>query len=137
MKATAEDDLPKVLIVEDDVATSSILNIWLRNKCHVFQACDGDEALVIIDNLLQNNQFINLFIFDISLPRPWTGITLKAEIIDRWKIYHSSIFIAESAFAMPHDQELVLGAGFIAFFAKPLDRVKLLETVEQYLYHRL
>ncbi len=137
MEPATEDNLPKVLIVEDDAATSSILNIWLRNKCHVFQACDGDQALEIIGGLLQQDQFISLFIFDISLPQPWTGITLKAEIINRWKIYHSSLFIAESAFAMPHDQELVLGAGFTAFFAKPLDRVKLLETVEQYLYHRL
>ena len=137
MKPSAKDNLPKVLIVEDDVATSSILNIWLRNKCHVFRACDGDEALEIIGDLHHSNQFINLFIFDISLPRPWTGITLKAEIINRWQIYQPSLFIAESAFAMPHDQELVLGAGFIAFFAKPLDRVKLLETVEQYLYQNL
>jgi CheY-like chemotaxis protein len=137
MKASAENNLPKVLIVEDDVATSSILNIWLRNKCQVVKACDGDEALKIIGDLLQLNQFIDLFIFDISLPRPWTGITLKAEIINRWEIYQSSFFIAESAFAMPHDQEQVLGAGFIAFFAKPLDRIKLMETVEQYLYLRL
>lgn len=137
MKTSAEDNLPKVLIVEDDVATSSILNIWLRNKCHVVKACDGDEALEIIGDLHQHNQIIDLFIFDISLPRPWTGITLKAEIINRWKIYQASLFIAESAFAMPHDQEQVLGAGFIAFFAKPLDRVKLMETVEQYLYPRL
>ena len=137
MKPAAENNLPKVLILEDDVATSSILNIWLRNKCHVVQACDGDEALEIIGDLQQQNQFIDLFIFDISLPRPWTGITLKAEVIKRWKIYQSSLFIAESAFAMPHDQDLVLGAGFSAFFAKPLDRVKLLETVEQYLFHRL
>ncbi|MEI7500509.1 MAG: response regulator [Bacteroidota bacterium] len=133
MSPFTDQNLSNVLIVEDDAATSSILNIWLRDKCHILQACDGDEALNLISELMKNNQEIDIFIFDISLPYPWTGITLKAEIIDRWNIYKACPFIAETAFAMPHDQAQILRAGFIEYLTKPLDRTLLVKTVEKYL----
>jgi two-component system sensor histidine kinase BarA len=122
-----------VLIVEDDAATVSILNIWLRNKCQIYQARDGDEALQIVHDLMKENQKIDLFIFDISLPRPWTGITLKVEIIERWNLYKAHPFIAETAFAMPLDQEQIIRAGFIEYLTKPLDKSILVQTVEKYL----
>jgi CheY-like chemotaxis protein len=133
MNPSKDKSLSNVLIVEDDAATASILNIWLRNKCQVFQASDGDEALHKINELMNENHEIDLFIFDISLPYPWTGITLKAEILSRWNTYRYRPFIAETAFAMPHDQDQIFKAGFIEFLAKPLDRILLIKTVEKYL----
>jgi len=133
MNPSAEPNRSNVLIVEDDVATISILNIWLRNKCHVLKASDGEEALFIIDELMKTNQQIDLFIFDISLPFPWSGITLKEAIISRWNIYKTHPFIAETAYAMPNDQEQIIRAGFIEYLTKPLDRSLLVETVERYL----
>jgi CheY-like chemotaxis protein len=133
MNPAANQILSNVLIVEDDAATASILNIWLRNKCHVLQACDGDQALHTINELMKKHQEVDLFIFDISLPYPWTGITLKAEIIKRWNIYRDRPFIAETAFAMPHDQDQIIGAGFIEYLKKPLDRTVVVETIEKYL----
>jgi CheY-like chemotaxis protein len=128
-----ERTLSNVLIVEDDAATTSILNIWLRNKCHIFQARDGDEAIYRLNELMKKNKEIDIFIFDICLPFPWTGISLKAEIIGRWNIYKDRPFIAETAFAMPHDQALILKAGFIEYLTKPLDRTLLVQTVGKYL----
>jgi len=133
MNPAAEQNRSNVLIVEDDAATISILNIWLRNKCHVLKASDGEEALFIIDELMKTNQQIDLFIFDISLPYPWSGITLKEAIISRWNIYKTHPFIAETAYAMPHDQEQIMRAGFIEYLTKPLDRSLLVETIERYL----
>ena len=134
MKTPSIDQIRNnVLIVEDDAATVSILNIWLRNKCQIYQARDGDEALQIVHDLMKENQKIDLFIFDISLPRPWTGITLKVEIIERWNTYKAHPFIAETAFAMPHDQEQIIRAGFIEYLTKPLDKSILVQTVEKYL----
>jgi CheY-like chemotaxis protein len=122
-----------ILIVEDDAATVSILNIWLRNVCNVFLARDGEEALFIIDEMMKANKEVDLFVFDISLPFPWSGITLKAAVIERWGIYKTRPFIAETAFAMPQDHDQIMKAGFIDHLTKPLDRKLLLETVEKYL----
>lgn len=133
MNPATDQSLKNVLIVEDDAATASILNIWLRNKCNVFPARDGNEALSLISALMKKNQEIHLFIFDISIPYPWTGISLKAEIISRWGVYKGRPFIAETAFAMPHDQEQITLAGFIEYLTKPLDRTLLVHTVEKYL----
>lgn len=133
MNPASDPNLSNVLIVEDDAATASILNIWLRSKCNVLQANDGDVALSLINDLMKNNQEIDLFIFDISLPYPWTGITLKTEITDRWNVYKNRPFIAETAFAMPHDQDQIIRAGFIEYLTKPLERTILVQTVEKYL----
>jgi len=133
MNFSSRNKMPVVLIVEDDQATSSILNIWLRHRCRILLASDGEKALQMLKEHTQAESKIDLFIFDISLPYPWSGITLKTEIINRWPVYTTTPFIAETAFAMPHDRQAILGAGFLECLTKPLDRVLVVETVNKYL----
>jgi CheY-like chemotaxis protein len=133
MNSSSQNEMPLVLIVEDDQATSSILHIWLRLRCRTLLASDGEKALQLVKEHTQAEKKIDLFIFDISLPYPWSGITLKSEIVSHWPVYATVPFIAETAFAMPHDRQAILGAGFAEYLIKPLDRSLLVETVNRYL----
>lgn len=122
-----------VLIVEDDIATSQILNIWLRGHFVILLACDGEDALMVIEEEMKTGRKIDLFLFDISLPYPWSGILLKQAITEKWPDFDSRPFLAETAFAMPQDREEIMKAGFSECLTKPLDRERVVETIEKYL----
>lgn len=127
------DPSKTVLIVEDDVATSQILKIWLRDHFAVILANDGEEALMVIEEKMKTGRQIDLFLFDISLPYPWSGLSLKKAITERWPSFHSRPFLAETAFAMPQDREMIMNAGFSECMTKPLDRKRVIEMIGKHL----
>lgn len=127
------DPRKTVLIVEDDMATSLILNIWLRSHFVILLACDGEDALTVIEKEMKTGRQIDLFFFDINLPYPWSGLSLKKAITERWPALNSRPFLAETAFAMPQDREEIMKAGFSECLTKPLDRERVVETIEKYL----
>ncbi len=122
-----------ILIVEDDIATSQILNIWLRGLYKVLGACDGEETLRIVEEEVKAGRVIDLFLFDICLPYPWSGISLKHAIIKKWPIYAYRPFLAETAFVMPPDREEIMKAGFSECLTKPLERGKVIKSIEKLL----
>jgi CheY-like chemotaxis protein len=69
-------------------------------------------------------------LFDINIPYPWNGITLKKEIQKRWGAYNSIPFIAETAYALPEDRKRILEAGFCEYLSKPLSRDMLVNKVK-------
>lgn len=127
------DHRKTILIVEDDIATLQILNIWLRDPYKVLKACDGEETLRIVEEEVKAGRVIDLFFFDISLPYPWSGVSLKHAIISTWPIYASRPFLAETAFAMPPDREEIMKAGFSECLIKPLERYRVIESIEKLL----
>ncbi|MCK9204234.1 MAG: response regulator [Bacteroidales bacterium] len=126
-------DIPEVLLIEDDADTITILNIWLSAVCHLTVTKDGESAMKILDDFRAKEKHVCLFLVDINLPPPWNGITLKTEIQQRFMEYQFTPFIAETAYAMPMDQERMKKAGFVDCVFKPLDRLSLLNTLSQYL----
>jgi DNA-binding response OmpR family regulator len=57
--------VPKILIAEDEPAILRVLAMWLtRNGFEVFEACDGVEALAIIDS-----EPLDVIISDVNMPR--------------------------------------------------------------------
>ncbi|MEI7980031.1 MAG: response regulator [Bacteroidota bacterium] len=133
MTAQNPPSLPEVLLIEDDCDTVTILKIWLSDICRLIVANDGETALHILKDHQEKGSFFKLFLVDINLPVPWSGITLRAEIIENFKEYQFVPFIAETAFVMPRDQENIRNAGFTDCLFKPLDRLILLSMMEQYL----
>lgn len=125
--------LPDVLILEDDPATASILQIWLRGICNTIVVDNGDTTLELIKNRLAEGKTFDLLIFDINIPYPWNGVILLQEIRKRWEAYRHLPAIAETAYALPDDREYILSSGYNAYLSKPLDREEMTGLVKEYL----
>jgi two-component system sensor histidine kinase BarA len=132
MTTNSNPEMPEVLVLEDDPSTVSILTIWLRGIVNLTIAVDGDHALQIINDWHTEGKVFDIMLFDINIPFPWNGLTLKAEILNRWGVYRGRPFIAETAYAMPNDRHRILEAGFVDYLAKPLDRKTTTDVIRQH-----
>jgi len=125
--------LPEVLILEDDAATASILQIWFKGICNSTVVENGDSTLELIEQWMDEGQTFDLLIFDINIPYPWNGVILLQEIRKRWEKYQKIPAIAETAYALPNDREYILANGYSSYLAKPLDREEMVGLVKKYL----
>ena len=128
--------LPEVLILEDDPATASILQIWLRSFCNTNVVEHGDATLEILEKWLAEGRTFDLFLFDINIPYPWNGVMLLQEIRKRFEIYRELPAIAQTAYALPNDREYILSSGYHAYLAKPLAREEMTNLVKEFLRKR-
>lgn len=119
----------KVLVVEDDDASRKIILRFLEKFAKIYGAADGDMALQMIQNEL--NEPYHLLIFDINLPAPWNGMELLKEIRNKYSHYQSVPAIAQTAYAMFGDQDGILESGFNAYLAKPVQKSVLYQHIIQ------
>jgi PAS domain S-box-containing protein len=120
---------PYFLIVEDDPGSSKMLEITLKNISRLDFAPDGDEALAMIRNAYEKGIYYDLMLFDIGLPEPWTGITLRERIVKDFPEYAQIPFVAQTAYVMKDDKHKIINAGFEGFISKPIDRRYLIKTL--------
>jgi CheY-like chemotaxis protein len=129
MTTITDPSLPGILILEDDIPTTSILKIWLRGFCNITTVSDGESALREINSRMREGNVFDLMLFDINIPFPWNGLSLMEEIRKNHECYIHIPFVAQTAYAMPSDKERLLEAGFSDYLAKPLEREVLVRTV--------
>lgn len=120
---------PYFLIVEDDPGSSKMLEITLKNISRLDFAPDGDEALNMIRKGYEKGIYYDLMLFDIGLPEPWTGITLRERIVKEFPEYAQIPFVAQTAYVMKEDKHKIINAGFEGFISKPIDRRYLIKTL--------
>jgi CheY-like chemotaxis protein len=120
---------PYFLIVEDDPGSSKMLEITLKNISRLDFAPDGDEALAMIRNAYEKGIYYDLMLFDIGLPEPWTGNTLRERIVKDFPEYAQIPFVAQTAYVMKDDKHKIINAGFEGFISKPIDRRYLIKTL--------
>ena len=121
----------QALIVEDDPSSRLILKKILEKSMTAAIAADGDQALQMIENALENGQVFDLVMMDINLPVPWDGVKLKDYILSKYSGYVNSTFIAQTAYAMEGDKERFLSAGFHGYLSKPITRKELESLLKQ------
>ncbi|MGC8865183.1 MAG: ATP-binding protein, partial [Bacteroidales bacterium] len=121
----------KILVVEDDRMNRMVLRKMLQNFPNLSFASDGDEALKIVKDAYNKNEFFNVVLMDINLPMPWDGIRLMKKIKEDHPEYHRCAFIAQTAYAMSGDRERFLEEGFDDYISKPIARNILLLTIEK------
>ncbi len=97
-------------------------------KIHL--ATEGESALSLLQQLLDQEIQIDIFLLDINLPAPWDGIKLMQAIKHRYPIYENNIFIAVTAYAMSGDKDRLLDAGFTDYIPKPIDKENLTQTIK-------
>jgi signal transduction histidine kinase len=113
----------KVLIVEDDEMSFVYLKEVLKStQIDILHAKSGKQAI----ELVEANPEINIILMDIKLPE-MDGY----EATRRIKQINSEIpVIAQTAYAMADDQQKIIQAGCNDYISKPINRRKLLHTIE-------
>ncbi len=117
----------KILVVEDDKPTYSVISLALSKRFEVIVAENGQKA---IDSV--SKELFALILLDINLGRPPNGIEV-AKIIRKFKHYKNVPIIAVTAYAMEGDKEEILSQGFSDYISKPFSLIKLNDLVDKYL----
>lgn len=116
-------DNKNILIVEDDDINRLFLQeVLKKTKAKTKQIYNGEKA---IEECLAQNY--DLILMDIGLP----GIN-GFEATRRIREFNPQIpIVAQTAYAMLYDKEKCLKSGFNAYISKPVNRIKLLETLSE------
>ena len=118
--------LPKILIVDDDKATTILFEHYLKDIGNLTIAANGEIALDMI-----NNNSYDLILMDINLRGDLDGLSLTKYIrkIDR----HKEIpIIAITAFGKYYKDD-AFSAGCDYFMIKPFEKKDFLELVSEIL----
>ncbi|WP_321288978.1 response regulator [uncultured Sunxiuqinia sp.] len=114
----------KILIAEDDSASSQYLSILLKNlSTEIIYATNGVQAI----ELVKNNTDIDLIMMDIQMPEK-NGYEATKEIREFNK---DVVIVAQTAFAMEGDREKSLAAGCNDYISKPIKKDLLVDLIHR------
>jgi two-component system, cell cycle response regulator DivK len=119
--------MTKILIAEDNPVNRELLRELLEMRGHeVFEACDGLQALAMIDEVRPD-----LLILDLGMPG-LDGFAVIRRI--RADATHAKLpVLAATAYAMRGDRERVLEAGFDGYISKPINPAALKDEMNRLL----
>ncbi len=126
-KESYDNDLPYVLLVEDDLSNAGVIKYLLRGVCNLDMVRTGEEAL----DMVTHKQY-SAILMDIDLGRGMSGIDATKRIR---KIigYKDLPIIAVTALAMQGQKEMFLEAGCSHYISKPYDGGTLLKLIKDLL----
>jgi len=112
-----------ILIAEDEISNFELIKAFLNNtSANILHAKNGQEAV----DLALDNQ-IDIILMDIQMP-----ILNGHEAIRLIRQHKPEIpIIAQTAYAMAGEKEEILQSGSDAYLAKPIDKLVLLNTIQQ------
>lgn len=114
----------RILLVEDNPASLELMRYLLHSAGHeVLLATNGQEAMQHLGDPLPD-----LVLTDIQMPVV-DGYALLAHIRGDARTGALPV-VALTAYSMPGDEERVMGAGFDAYLAKPIDPETILQDVD-------
>jgi len=133
-KITAKEELlplpvgrrKKILVVDDDMATRKIIELFLRGEIEIDSASNSKEAT----DLIHNNMY-SLVLMDISLGKGISGLELLKNLRDL-PMYEKVPVIAVTAHAMMGDREKFLSTGFDDYLSKPFAKKDLVTKVHNW-----
>ncbi|MFK5854912.1 MAG: response regulator [Bacteroidota bacterium] len=123
----------KIFIVEDDRMNRLVLEKMLKKSGEIVTAVDGADTLKKLEKASKSGKLFDVMLFDINLPQPWDGIKLMHEVKKKFPAYKNIPFIAQTAYAMAHDKDTYLDAGFNDYIAKPINKTELLTIIQKQL----
>ncbi|MBN1598842.1 MAG: response regulator [Bacteroidales bacterium] len=116
----------KVLIVEDEESNYELLKAMLRKlDVEVFWARNGKYAVDMCDE----NEF-SLIFMDIKMP----GMDGYDAVINIRNRGITTPIIAQTAYARIEEEEVILSRGFDAYISKPINRNRLNDLVNKFLF---
>jgi CheY-like chemotaxis protein len=116
-----------VLVAEDNAVNRELIRELLELRGYtVLEACDGQEALGIIERAQPD-----LLLLDIGMP-VLDGFAVVRRIRESPQIARLPI-VAVTAYAMQGDRERILDSGFDGYLSKPIDPSSLTEELNRLL----
>ena len=126
--STSEQPLiSRVLLAEDNVVNQSVARRLLEKQGHIVTVvADGNAAL----NALQHATY-DVVLMDVQMPN-MDGLeaTMRIRTMEQSTGQHIPV-IAMTAHAMQSDRDRCIAAGMDAYLSKPIEAVKLLETIQK------
>ena len=115
----------KVLIVEDDVVSETMLEIMIEDYCKApLVAKNGLEAV----RLCEEYPNIDFVLMDVKMPE-LNGYEATKKIREFNK---DIIILAQTAYALPGDREKAIAAGCNDYISKPYSQSELTALIEKY-----
>jgi CheY-like chemotaxis protein len=114
----------KVLLVENDKASSDLIIYLLKNLCSIELAEDGFTAI----DLAKENYY-PLILMDIGLGFNMNGVETTAAI-RKISGYKDTPIVAVTAFAMKGDREYFLSHGLTHYISKPFSVTAFVDLIK-------
>ncbi len=117
----------RILVAEDNAVNRELLRELLETRGYtVFEACDGQEALHMIEQAQPE-----LLLLDIGMP-VLDGFAVIRRIRENPRLALLPV-VAVTAYAMRGDREKILKSGFDGYLSKPLNPSSLTEELDRLL----
>ena len=120
------NDLPLLLIVEDNEDNMTTIKAILKNKFNIIEAIDGEQGLKSILKMSPD-----IVLLDMGLPK-MSGEEI-IHILKNNKETQNMPIIAVTALAMKEDKERIMESGGDGYVSKPIDAEYLLKEIERLL----
>ena len=129
IKLAEEEEIikPKVLVVDDDETSRNVMIRFLKEKCIVDAAKDGNDAI----NKVGREKYDSI-LMDINLGKGMNGLD-ATKIIRKLDGYDSIPIVAVTAYAMKGDKEEFLEAGCTSYISKPFSKLQFISFIEEIL----
>ena len=122
-----QEDLPKVLLVEDDIPTIWITKIFLKEICRIESVCTGVEAIEAV----KKDKF-KIILMDINLGFGIDGIEALKEI-RKVNGYENTPIAAYTVYSVFSDETYFLDAGFNYYISKPFSKIEFQNKISELL----
>ena len=117
----------RILVAEDNAVNRELLRELLEARGYtVFEACDGQEALRMIEQTKPE-----LLLLDIGMP-VLDGFGVIRRIRENPRLPPLPV-VAVTAYAMRGDRETILASGFDGYLSKPLNPASLTAELDRLL----
>jgi CheY-like chemotaxis protein len=121
------EDLPKVLLVIDDLPTVWITKIYLKEICRIESVCTGPEAI----KAAQEDKF-KIILMDINLGLGMDGIEALREI-RKVTGYEETPIAAYTVKPVFGDEKYFLDAGFNYYIPRPFNKIDFQNKISEIL----
>lgn len=115
----------RILVVDDDAVMRNIFSLMLKRAG--FDVDVAEDGLIGVD--MWEKGMYDLVLMDVQMPR-MNGLDATSSIREKERAHggHTPI-VAVTAYALEKDKAECLAAGMDAYFSKPIDFKKCLETI--------
>jgi len=124
-----KEQLPEVLLVEDDASNAGVIKYFLENVCNLDIANTGEKAL----EMTSTKQYTAI-LMDIDLGRGMSGID-ATKMIRKVKGYENLPIVAVTALAMKGQKELFLSEGCSHYISKPFESKTFVKLIKEIVYN--
>jgi CheY-like chemotaxis protein len=118
---------PEVLYVEDDLASQTVVSLFLNQICNVTITPTGETAIK-----MATEKHYDLILMDVNLEGRMDGLESTKAILEL-PGYQNVPIIAITAYAMVGDKEKFLAGGCTHYISKPFERSQLVSMVKEIL----